>query len=233
MTWRKSLQVLPSVIDSVHFTPEDVYQELCLLDPKKACGPDQLPPFLLKEAAEFISSPLSKLFNQSMSTGTLPCDWTTPNVVPVFKKGDKKVPSNYRPISLTSIVVKVIERIIRYKLTSVLEKSGRLSDNQFSFCNKWSTVSLLLSAVHDWCKCLEDRSSVHWTLLMHLTLYLMRGYCLSWKPWAYLVRFLSGFALSWHVVFKVLHTRFTFFMVASQFWCSTGFSFRLITFVVV
>ena len=96
-----------------------------------------------------------------MSTGTLPRDWTTANVVPVFKKGDKKVPSNYRPISLTSIVVKVMERIIRYKLTSVLEKSGRLSDNQFGFRNKRSTVSLLLSAVHDWCKCLEDRSSVH------------------------------------------------------------------------
>ena len=119
------------------------------------------PSIFTKKAAEFISCPLSKLFNQSISTGTLPRDWTTTNVVPVFKKGDKKVPSNYRPFSLTSIVVEVMERIICYKLRSVLEKSGRLIDNQFGFHNKWPTVSLLLSAVHDWCKCLEDQSSVH------------------------------------------------------------------------
>ena len=54
------------------------------------------PPFLLKKAAVFISSPLSKL--PSMSTGTLPRYWTTANAVPVFKKGDKTVPSNYQEL---------------------------------------------------------------------------------------------------------------------------------------
>jgi len=61
--------------------------------------------------------------------------------------------------------VKIIERIIYYKLTSALEKSGCLCDNQFGFNNKRSTVSLLLSAVHDWCKCLQDRSSFHYLFL--------------------------------------------------------------------
>ena len=72
-----------------------------------------------------------------------------------------------------------MERIICYKLTSVLEKSGRLGDNQFSFRNKRSTVSLLLSAVHDWSKCLEDRSSVHYLFLDFAKAFdsvLMRGY---------------------------------------------------------
>ena len=47
-----------------------------------------------------------------MLTGKLPQDWVTANVVPVFKKGDPRLSSNYRPISLTSIIVKVMERII-------------------------------------------------------------------------------------------------------------------------
>ena len=86
---------------------------------------------------------------------------TISTIDPVFKKGDKRLPSNYRPLSLTSIVMKIMERIIHYKLTSVLEKSGRLCESQFGFHKKQSTVSLLLSAIHDWCKCLDDRSSVY------------------------------------------------------------------------
>jgi len=62
----------PSVIDCVHFTPDDVFQELTALDVSKACGPDLIPPLLLKKAASYICVPLSKLFTQSMSTGKLP-----------------------------------------------------------------------------------------------------------------------------------------------------------------
>ena len=97
--------------------------------------------------------------------GLLPKDWTTANVVPIHKKGDRRVTANYRPISLTSIVVKIMERIICRKLTEVLKKSNRLSDAQFGFRSHRSTVSLLLSAVHDWSLCLELRSSVHCVLL--------------------------------------------------------------------
>ena len=95
----------------------------------------------------------------------LPKDWTTANVVPVHKKGDRRVAGNYRPISLTSIVVKIMERIICRKLTEILEKSNHLRDAQFGFRSCHSTVSLLLSAVHDWSLCLELRSSVHCVLL--------------------------------------------------------------------
>jgi len=62
----------PSVIDCVHFTPDDVFQELTALNVSKACGPDLIPPLLLKKAASYICVPLSKLFTQSMSTGKLP-----------------------------------------------------------------------------------------------------------------------------------------------------------------
>ena len=108
---QSSIATQPSVIDCISFTTDNVFQELTSLDVSKACGPDLIPPLLLKKAAPYICLPLSKLFTQSMSTGKLPQDWVTANVVPVFKKGDPRLPSNYRPISLTSIIVKIMERI--------------------------------------------------------------------------------------------------------------------------
>ena len=87
-----------------------------------------------------------------MSKGTLPKDWTSANVVPVHKKGDRHIAGNYRPISLTSVVVKIMERIICKRIIAALEQSGCLSDTQFGFRDHRSTVSLLLSAVHD-CIC--------------------------------------------------------------------------------
>ena len=152
---------LSSIIQSINFTTQDVFQELSQLNPNKACGPDLLTPLLLKKSAELICESLCKLFNQSMSMGSLPKDWTSANVVPVYKKGDRRIAANYRPISLTSIVVKVMERIMCKQLTAALQQSGRLSNTQFGFRTNRSTVSLLLSAVHDWSFCLELRSSVH------------------------------------------------------------------------
>ena len=77
------------IIQSVHFIPNDVYHELVNLDVSKACGPDHMTPKLLKLSAEFISEPLSKLFNLSMSSGSLPRDWTIANVIPIHKKGER------------------------------------------------------------------------------------------------------------------------------------------------
>ena len=145
----------------------------------KACGPDRIPAFLLRCCAEEISSPLSYLFNKSMSTGLLPRDWVCSNVVPVFKRDDRHVSSNYRPISLTSIVVKTMERIIHSNLTSVLESHDLISVHQFGFRKHHSTTHLLLEAVHDWAKALECRDSFHcaWILLKPLTVCLTVGCC--------------------------------------------------------
>jgi len=92
-------------------------------------------------------------------------DWTSANVVPVHEKGNRRFVTNYRPISLTSIVVKIMERIICRKLTEALEKSNCLNDTQFGFRSHRSTVSLLLSTVHDWSLSLELRNSVHCVFL--------------------------------------------------------------------
>ena len=87
---KESLSIHPSIIDSIKFTTENVYEELTNLH----CGPDLLPSRLLKLGAEFIAPSLAQLFQQSLSLGKSPLDWISANIVPVHKKGYKHLPSN-------------------------------------------------------------------------------------------------------------------------------------------
>ena len=151
----------PRLIDSVTVSASEVYELLRVLDSNKACGPDLLPARLLKEGAEEICYSLSKIFNLSLSKGILPQDWTSVHIVPVHKKNNKSNPSNYRPISFTSIVIKVLEKLVHRNVVFALESHGLLSDFQHGFCARRSTVGLLSEAVHDWALALEQQKSVH------------------------------------------------------------------------
>ena len=82
----------------------------------KSPGPDDILELVLKKCALSLANPLSIPFNISFSTGQIPNDWKSANIVPVHKKGDKTNVENCRPISLTSLVMKVMERIIRDEL---------------------------------------------------------------------------------------------------------------------
>ena len=83
------------------------------IDSFKATGPDGLPPKLLKELSHELAPCLTLLFKASIYQSTLPLDWKTALVMPLFKKGSRIDPSNYRPISLTSVCCKVLEHIIQ------------------------------------------------------------------------------------------------------------------------
>ena len=155
---RSSSTEHPLLIDSVEVLVSEVCDLLRDLDSRKACGPDLLPARLLKEGAEKISSSLCKIFNLSLSKGVLPQDWTSAHIVPVRKKNDGSNPSNYRPISLTSIVIKVLEKLVHRKVASALESQ---SDFQHGFRAGRSTVGLLSEAVQAWALALEQRRSVH------------------------------------------------------------------------
>ena len=82
------------------------------LNPKKAVGPDRVPTNLLKDHADIMSPVLQVIFQQSLDTGIVPSDWKQANVVAVFKIGDKNAAANYRPVSLTCILCKVLESFI-------------------------------------------------------------------------------------------------------------------------
>ena len=78
----------------------------------KASGPDRIPNKVLNELANELASPLTALFSQSITSGDIPKDWTNALVTPVFKKGNTHNPANYRPVSLTCVVCKLLEHII-------------------------------------------------------------------------------------------------------------------------
>ena len=99
-------------MDNIHVTQEGVHKLLSYLQVHKAMGPDEIPSRLLKELAKELT-PIFTLFYQAcLDQGTTPDDWKTANVVPIFKKGDRNRPENYRPVSLTSITCKTLEHIV-------------------------------------------------------------------------------------------------------------------------
>ena len=96
-----------------------------------------------------ISKPLSILFNKSLTLCKVPSDWKCANVTPIFKKGNKSQPGNYRPISLTSVVCKLLETVIRDKMVKFLEENQIMKDSQHGFRSKRSCLTNLLDFFHD------------------------------------------------------------------------------------
>ncbi|XP_065658559.1 uncharacterized protein LOC136083080 [Hydra vulgaris] len=88
---------------------EMILDKLKNLNQNKACGPDNMHPFLLKNCAEAFAIPLTLIIRASLTNSQLPVQFKSANVTPLFKKGDKTLPSNYRPVSLTSIPCKIME----------------------------------------------------------------------------------------------------------------------------
>ena len=94
----------------------DAIQEL---SPTSAAGPDGLPSSLLMNCSTELAPFLLLIFTHSLSSGVVPPSFKRAAITPVFKSGDRSVLSNYRPVSLTSVISKVLERIIRKQVSSL------------------------------------------------------------------------------------------------------------------
>ena len=133
-----------TALSTCTITKENVLRVLLDVDGSSAMGPDEVHPLLLKNCAQQLAYPLSVIFNRSFQEGTLPSDWKTSLVIPIFKKGSRYEPLNYRPISLTSVPSKQMERILCKPLMSYLENHSILSPHQFGFRPGRSTMDQLL-----------------------------------------------------------------------------------------
>ena len=133
-------------MNHIVFTVMDVKDKLEKLDATKSIGLDKVHPKVLKECSQSMSYPLMLIFKRSFETGELPSFWKMANVTPIHKKGIKTDPNNYRPVSLTSVVCKVMERIIRDKMMQHLAEHDLINVNQHGFVmNKSCTTNLLES----------------------------------------------------------------------------------------
>jgi hypothetical protein len=95
----------------INVTNNGVEKLLKNIDASMATGPDEISARILKEFAPELSPLLTNIFNKSIQEGEVPKDWRQANVIPVFKKGEKYLASNYRPVSLTCICCKILEHI--------------------------------------------------------------------------------------------------------------------------
>jgi len=143
-------------VTAVLVTAEQVERLLGAVDGSKATGPDDVSPRLLKHCARELSTPLATVFTSCLSENKWPSLWKEARVVPVHKKNSRSEPSNYRPISLLSVVGKVLEQIVTAVICQHLSENHLLSDRQFGFRPARSTADLLLLLSKDWQDALEE-----------------------------------------------------------------------------
>lgn len=131
-------------VNKVEIIARTVNEKLKALNTNKSCGPDEIHPKLLFELSDIISEPLAILLNLSIRSGKIPSEWKLANVVPVYKKGSKSLPGNYRPISLTCVLCRVMESFLKDTIMNHLLENNLLSPRQHGFISGRSTVTQLL-----------------------------------------------------------------------------------------
>ena len=147
-------------INNVDIKAEKVLKQLKSLNTSKSCGPDNCHPYFLKECAVEIYLPLTDIFRKSVASGEVPEDWRKANITCIFKTGNRQDPGNYRPVSLTSVICKLLESNIREVMMEHLSSHKLLSDSQFGFRKNRSTILQLLTVMEDWTEALDNNLQV-------------------------------------------------------------------------
>lgn len=131
-------------ISNFTISDNDVLEKLKDVNMNKTPGPDTFHPRIIKNIKMEIAAPLARIFNQSLEEGFVPSDWKDANITPIHKKGSRTKPNNYRPISLTSVIGKLMEKFIRDKIVEYLEANNLIRDSQHGFRNRKSCLTNLI-----------------------------------------------------------------------------------------
>ncbi|PKU32031.1 rna-directed dna polymerase from mobile element jockey- hypothetical protein [Limosa lapponica baueri] len=134
-----------SKADSPSITEDWVRDHLGKSDSHKSMGPDGKNPRELRELADVIAMPLSITYDMSWRTGEVPKDWRKANVKPVFKKGNKEDPGNYQPVSLISILGKVMEQLILDFISKHVEEKIFIRSGQHGFTKGKSCLNKMIA----------------------------------------------------------------------------------------
>ena len=181
-------------LESISVSTEEVYSYLLSnLSTDKATGPDEISAKLLKECSNEIAPSMTALFNKSLSLGKVPQEWKEANVVPIPKKGNIHEVSNYRPISLLSLVSKFLEQVVNIHVSEFVQSSP--NNLQHGFRKRRSCITQLLGVFHDVGKALDSGKEAdmiyldfskafdsvsHRNLLLKLEQHGVSGSLLSW-----------------------------------------------------
>ena len=150
-------QSTDKTIADIYFTTEDVEEAIQDIPTFAAPGPDKFPAILLKECCKQLAYPLYKIWRKSLDEGKIPAKLKSQSIIPIYKrKGGKASAANYRPVSLTSHVIKLMERVMRKALVKFIEETDALTEFQFAFREGRSTVSQLLQHIDNILTILEE-----------------------------------------------------------------------------
>ena len=141
-------------------TPELVAKKIKAMKDNKSPGVDGIPPKLLMETVEQISIPLARVFNLSLKEGVVPFEWKEANIIPLFKKGSRNKSENYRPVSLTSVICKLLERLIKDHMVEFLVKHKLLNSSQHGFLKARSCLTNMLCFLEEITKWIDVGSPV-------------------------------------------------------------------------
>jgi Reverse transcriptase (RNA-dependent DNA polymerase)/Endonuclease-reverse transcriptase len=146
-------------LEDVVVNEQTVKKKIRNLKPASAPGPDGIGSMLLRELADQVAKPLTVIFNKSLTSSVVPEDWRRANVTPIYKKGTKSDPSNYRPVSLTSICCKLLESVIRDSIVEHMEQNGLIEGSQHGFVKTRSCATNLVEFLDNLTEIMEEGGS--------------------------------------------------------------------------
>ena len=141
----------------IHISVQGIEKLLKSLNPHKAAGPDKLKPVVVQTLHKELAPILQVIYQRSLNTGKLPSIWKEANVSPIFKKGDKTDPSNYRPISLTCVLCKVLEHVVASGISKHFTDQHILFELQHGFREKRSCETQLIMLVDELAKNMQAK----------------------------------------------------------------------------
>ena len=147
-------------MDNLEVTKDKVLKAIKKLKINKSPGPDGMHPRVIKEVINSIVVPLEIIFSASVNLKVVPDSWKEAKISTIYKKGNKRIASNYRPVSLTSVVCKLLETIMREHIIDHMRKNKLFSTQQYGFISGRSTSLQLLTVLDKWTEALEMGHSV-------------------------------------------------------------------------
>ena len=147
-------------LSNIEVTEEMVRRGVEQLNEQSAMGPDEIPPLVIKRLGEELTKPLTMLFQASIAQGKIPDEWRVAVVSPIYKgKGKKSDPSNYRPVSLTCVIGKMMERLVKEQMINYMERNNLITNAQHGFRNGRSPQTNLIEFINRTTKWIDEGRS--------------------------------------------------------------------------